>query len=87
LSKEVFNEQIFSDYAKTNLILLKLDFPRSIPQTKDEKAQNEALAQQFRIESFPTIIILNPQGKAIARTAYREGGVAAYVEHLKSLIR
>lgn len=87
LSKEVFTEQVFIDYAMKSVVLLKLDFPKNLPQTKEEKAQNEALAQQFGIEGFPTIVILNPEGKEIARTQYREGGAVKYVEHLKSLIK
>ncbi len=87
LMKEVFTEKAFIDYASSNLILLKLDFPKSIPQTKEEKAQNETLAKQFGIQGFPTILILNKYGKEIARTGYQEGGPEKYVDHLKSLIK
>jgi protein disulfide-isomerase len=87
LDKEVFSEKAFADYAKGNLVLLKLDFPKSLPQSKETKAQNDALAQQFKIEGFPTVIILNPGGKEIARTGYQEGGAVSYTKHLKSLIK
>lgn len=87
LSKEVFSEKDFIDYARENLILLKLDFPKSIQQSSEEKRQNESLANQFGIQGFPTILILDSKGKEIARTGYQPGGSEQYVKHLRSLIK
>lgn len=86
LSDEVFQQKEFEEYAKENLILVKLDFPRSIPQTDETRMYNNNLAQRFGIEGFPTIILINSEGKMVARTGYRPGGAAKYVEHLKSYL-
>lgn len=86
LSKEVFTEEVFLKYAKENLVLLKLDFPKRIPQTPEVKAANEKLSQQYKITGFPTIIMLSPEGTEIARTGYQPGGANAYIAHLKSII-
>ncbi|PKN71366.1 MAG: thioredoxin [Candidatus Cloacimonetes bacterium HGW-Cloacimonetes-3] len=86
LSKEVFTEEVFLKYAKENLVLLKLDFPKSIAQTPEEKAANDKLSKQFKITGFPTIILLSPEGTELARTGYQPGGANAYVAHLKSLL-
>jgi len=86
LQKEVFAENEFIEYAKSNLILLKLDFPRNIKQTEKEKAQNDALAKQYGIQGFPTIVLLSSNGKEITRTGYQEGGPKKYVAHLQSLL-
>jgi len=86
LSKEVFSQKEFLDYAKTNLILLKLDFPKSIPQTDELKAQNQKLQDKFKIRGYPTILLIDSEGSEISRTGYREGGAASYVEHLKSML-
>ncbi len=86
LSKEVFTEDVFLKYAKENLVLLKLDFPKRIQQTPEEKAANEKLAQQFKVSGFPTIVLLNPKGDEVARTGYQPGGANVYVAHLKSLL-
>ena len=40
LTDEVFSKSEFEDYAKEKLILVKLDFPRSIEQTKETKLYN-----------------------------------------------
>lgn len=87
LSSEVFTKKEFIDFAKDNLILLKLDFPRNLPQTTAEKQQNEALAKQFSITGFPTILILDKVGKEVARTGYQQGGADSYIQHLQELIK
>jgi protein disulfide-isomerase len=86
LSNEVFTKDEFIAYAKSDLLLLKLDFPRGIPQTPEVKAANDKLAKQYGITGFPTIVLISPEGKEIARTGYQPGGAAAYVKHLQGLL-
>lgn len=86
LDREVFSQPEFQDYAKENLILVLLDFPRSKPQTDALKEQNNKLAEKYGIQGFPTVLILDPQGKVIERTGYQPGGAAAYVEMIKGVI-
>ncbi|MGB5896232.1 MAG: thioredoxin family protein, partial [Ignavibacteriaceae bacterium] len=86
LSDEVFSKDAFKEYADENLILVKLDFPRSISQSSETKAYNQSLAQKYGVQGFPTIIIFNSQGKPVAKTGYRTGGAANYVSHIKSFL-
>ena len=86
LSAEVFTQDQFKDYAKSNLVLLKLDYPRSIPQTAELKAQNDKLQKQFKIEGYPTIVLLNGAGVEINRLGYEPGGAAAYVNRIKTIV-
>lgn len=86
LSAEVFTQDQFKEYAKANLVLLKLDFPRSIPQTAELKAQNGKLQEQFKIEGYPTIVLLNGTGTEISRLGYEPGGAANYVNRIKTLV-
>ncbi len=86
LKKEVFDEQAFQDYAKDNLVLVELDFPRRKEQPQELKEANRKLLGQFGVRGFPTIVLLNPEGVEVARTGYRPGGPAAYIEHLKELL-
>ncbi len=87
LDKEVFSRKDFQKYAKKNLILLKIDFPRSRKQSDELKKQNEKLAGKFGIRGFPTILILDEDGKVLAQTGYQPGGAKNYVKHLKKLIK
>lgn len=86
LKDEVFSHSSFADYAEENLVLLELDFPRRKPQSDEVKAQNEKLAQRFDVRGFPTILLMGPDGEAVAKTGYQPGGAEAYVDHLQELI-
>lgn len=86
LDAEVFEKSDFKDYAKKNLVLVKLDFPRGFSLKKKVAEQNEKLAKEFGISGYPSIILLDPDGKKITKTGYQEGGAEAYVTHLEGLL-
>jgi protein disulfide-isomerase len=86
LDKEVFSQKAFKDYAKDNLVLFLADFPRKKTLPAEMKKQNEDLAGKYGIEGFPTVLLLDAEGKVLQTTGYRQGGAEAYVKHLKELI-
>ena len=86
LDKEVFSQEAFKAYAAENLVLLLLDFPRRKELPAEQRQQNNMLMKQYGVEGFPTVLLLDKDGKEIARTGYQEGGPEAYVKHLKELI-
>ncbi|MFN3694249.1 MAG: thioredoxin family protein, partial [Ignavibacterium sp.] len=84
LNNEVFTQKEFEEFAKENLILVKIDFPKNIEQSMETKMYNNQLAQRFGVEGFPTIFLLNKNGDIILQTGYQPGGPINYVNHLKS---
>ncbi len=86
LNAEVFSHDEFVNYAKNNLVLVKIDFPQNIPQSQATKYYNNQLAQRFGVKGFPTIVLLKSDGTPVAVTGYQAGGASAYVEHIKSLL-
>lgn len=86
LDKEVFSQKEFKDYAKGNLILFLADFPRAKKQSENLAKQNKDLMKKYAVEGFPTVILMDAEGKVLARTGYQRGGAPAYVEHLKKLL-
>ena len=86
LDAEVFEKSDFKNYAKNNLVLVKLDFPRGFTLKKKVAEQNEKLAKEFGITGYPSIILVDPDGKKIQKTGYQEGGAEAYVAHLEKLL-
>lgn len=86
LEKEVFSQKEFIDYAQANLICVLLDFPRGKELPKAQKDANQALMDRYQVEGFPTVLILNPQGKLVKQTGYQQGGPAKYVEFIKGVI-
>ena len=68
LKKEVFSTKEFADYAAKNLVLVEVDFPRNKKQSAELVKSNEALKEKYKANGFPTIIILNTDGKEVSRT-------------------
>lgn len=85
LEREVFTKPEFQEYAKKNLILLEVDFPRAKQLPAAEKSQNQELAQKFQIEGFPTIIVLDADGKKVGELGYTPGGPSAFIAELEKL--
>lgn len=86
LDSEVFSKKEFKEFARDNLVLFMADFPRAKKQDDKIKQQNAGLMKTYEVQGFPTVLLLDGQGKVFARTGYERGGAAAYVEHLKKLI-
>ena len=84
LNDEVFSLAEFEKYAAENLVLVKIDFPRSIPQTDETKSYNQSLAKKYGIQGFPTILIIDSADNLLAKTGYQPGGAANYVSHIES---
>jgi protein disulfide-isomerase len=49
LQKEVLKTPEFAKWAKDNVVLVELDFPRRAPQSDELKAQNANLQQFFQV--------------------------------------
>ncbi len=85
LDKEVFSKPEFKSYAKENLVLVEVDFPNAKRQTKKLKEQNEKLKQEHGIKGYPTIIVLNSEGKKVGQLGYMEGGPKPFTAKLDEL--
>lgn len=83
LDREVFSKADFVEYADNNFVCVKLDFPKAKPLTEAEKKQNQALAIQYKVTGFPTILVLDTDKSVLMQTGYQFGGSEAYIEHLK----
>ena len=69
LHEDVLDKDEFQDFAKDSVILLELDFPNSIPQSDALKKQNKALGEKFKINGYPTMVLVASDGeKEISRT-------------------
>ena len=86
LQKEVLKTPEFAAWAKDNVVLVELDYPRRAPQAPEIKKQNEELQQAFGIQGFPTIVFTTAvlkEGKVnfsgIGSTGYVAGGPAAWL--------
>lgn len=87
LSEEVFDKATFQTWAEENVVLLKLDFPRSGNQSATLKRQNEGLAKKFEINSYPTVLFLAPDGSELGRTGYVKGGPSSFIKTAERIIK
>ena len=85
LNREVFSKPEFREYAAKNFVLLEADFPRGKELSAEVKAQNLELARRFRVEGFPTIVVLDSTGKKVGELGYTPGGPAAFIAQLDKI--
>ena len=82
--KEVLDTPAFQAYAAKNVVLVELDYPNKKVQSADLKKANAALKDQYKIEGFPTLVVLDKAGKEIGRqVGYSEGGPKAFIAKLE----
>ena len=60
LQKEVFFKPEFKKWAKENVVLVELDFPKRKTIDENLKKQNRKLAQMLGVRGYPTIWFVNP---------------------------
>ncbi len=86
LQNEVLKTPEFTAWAKKNVILVELDFPRGTPQTDAIKNQNAGLQQAFGVQGFPTVWFATaklkggkPSFTGMGSTGYVAGGPTAWL--------
>jgi thioredoxin-related protein len=82
--KEAFSKPEFQDYAKKNLVLLLVDFPEKKKLPKAQLRANEALQDKFKIEEYPTVVILDSNAKKLGKFNYTEGGPKALLGKIEA---
>lgn len=82
--KEVLDTPDFQDYAAKHVVLVELDFPHKTEQTAELKKANAALKAKYEIRGFPTLVVLDQDGKEIGRqVGYEKGGPKAFIAKLE----
>ncbi len=69
--KEVLDTDKFATYANSHLELVLADFPRNKPQSAALKTANAGLQKKYNIDGFPTLVVLNSDGKLVTSRADR----------------
>ena len=83
LDRAILKQPQFKDYANKNLILVEIDFPRRKLLSVETQKQNQQLAAKYEVEGFPTLVLLNGDGKTLWKyDGLYMGGVAAFLAEL-----
>ena len=59
LDKSVFHHDEFKQWAKKNVVLLELDYPRRFQVPAEVKEQNANLQRAFGVRGFPTVWVFD----------------------------
>jgi thioredoxin-related protein len=95
LQKEVFKTPEFVKWAKENVVLVELDFPRKNNQTDAVKMQNAQLQQQLQVRGYPTVWFVSAAKTADAKvnlnalgsTGYVAGGPQVWLDGANQIIK
>lgn len=93
LQKEVLKTPEFEQWAKDNVVLVELDFPRRTPQLPEIQKQNMELQQFFQVQGYPTVWLVNATKKdgkvnfeKLGSTGYVAGGPSAWLQGANKII-
>jgi thioredoxin-related protein len=95
LQKEVFKTPEFVKWAKDNVVLVELDFPRKNNQTDAVKQQNAQLQQQLQVRGYPTVWFVSAYKttdakvslSALGSTGYVAGGPKVWIDGANQIIQ
>lgn len=87
LRKDVFLKPAFTNYAQTNLVLVEVDFPKRKPLAPAALKANQQLAQQFQVQGFPTLVLLDANGNRLGNVNYANGGPKTFIAEVEKLLR
>ena len=93
LQKEVFFKPDFVKWAKENLVLVELDFPRRKKLEESLKQQNENLRQMFAVRGYPTGWFVIPEieenkvnFKRLGSQGYVAGGTKNWIDGANKIL-
>jgi thioredoxin-related protein len=87
LRDEVFLKPEFKEFSLENLVLVQFDFPQSITLPAGEENYNRSMMQKFGVRGFPTLFLLDSEGRTIQKLGYEKGGAIPYTNKLRDLIK
>jgi thioredoxin-related protein len=79
LHKEVFSQPEFVEYASKNIVAVEVDFPSKKKLSAEQQKANDALSKKYAIRGYPTLIILDGDGKKVGEMGYVKGGAKAFI--------
>ena len=87
LHDNVLTQPEFLDYADKNLELVEIDFPRNKPLNVSVELANKSLKEKYKVQSFPTLIVMDAAGKILHRDEnYGGKNAKAFTADLKAFL-
>ena len=93
LQKEVLKTPEFAKWAKDNVVLVELDFPRRAQQSPELVKRNMELQQVLGVRGYPTVWFVNASKKdgkvnleQIGSTGYVAGGPSVWLDGANKIL-
>lgn len=87
LHKEVFDKPEFKEYADKNLVLVEADFPSKKKIDPSLKKANEKLKAKYEVQGFPTLVVLDANGKKLGEeVGYGGGGPQKFIQKIDTFV-
>lgn len=84
LHDRVLTQPVFRDWAAKALVLVRADFPHHTSPPKAQADANKLLVHEYAVQGFPTVLLLDAEGKELHRIeGYENEDAAAWVGALK----
>lgn len=94
LQKEVFFKPEFEKWAKDNLTLVELDFPKRKKLDASLQKQNDELRNMFAVRGYPTGWLVIPEVldkkinfKKLGKLGYVKGGPSAWIKVVEDILK
>lgn len=85
LNEKVYQNSLWAENMSKNFVGVHLDFPSQKKISPKEKTYNDEIARRFQVEAYPTVFLLDADGKPYAKGGYRDGSGQEYIEYIQRL--
>jgi len=83
LDDEIFSKAKFKEYVKDKYVLVEVDFPQIKRLPEKKQKANAEVAEKFKVQGYPTVVVLRTDGSEVGRLGYVEGGPDAFIAELE----
>ena len=74
MNRDLLSKGKFQEFAKQELVAVYLDFPNKKPMSSEMRRTNAAIGERFKVDGYPTIVILAPDGTSVVDRIEGYGG-------------
>jgi thioredoxin-related protein len=87
MEKEVTSQKEFMDFVSAHFVLVEVDFPKKSEQPAELKKQNAMLKKEYLNGGYPTMYVLDSDGKKISEDfGELKAAPAEFVAKFKELL-
>lgn len=82
LEKQILETKDFFEQTNGHFIFVRIELDQNERAIYASEVESEILKKKFKIESFPSLLIISPEGKRLAERSYIPVDAKKYAEHL-----